>query len=110
MSYKVPHHMVLQQQDSDNKVEQGPSPSTTATSTNLFNNMKKAPQYVSYSKSSYDTTHETLSLVLEESDVLPHPTAFISGGIMDEEVDHGISPSTTATYDDLSDLCHHIES
>ena len=25
-------------------------------------------------------------------------------------VEHGIFPSTTAKYDDLSDLCHHIES
>ena len=25
-------------------------------------------------------------------------------------VEHGIFPSTTAMYDDLSDLCHHIES
>ena len=32
-SYEVPHHMGLQQQDGDKKVEQGPSPSTTATST-----------------------------------------------------------------------------
>ena len=34
-------------------------------------------------------------------------SAFIHG---DEMVEHGIFPSTTATYDDLSDLCHHIES
>ena len=29
-SYEVPHHMDLQHQDGDKKVEQGPSPSTTA--------------------------------------------------------------------------------
>ena len=28
----------------------------------------------------------------------------------DEMVEHGILPSTTAMYDDLSGLCHHIES
>ena len=43
-----------------------------------------------------------------ESDDVPS-SAFIHGD--DEEmVEHGIFPSTTATYDDLSDLCHHIES
>ena len=39
-SYKVPHHMDLLQQDGDKKVELGPSPSITAMSMNLFNNMK----------------------------------------------------------------------
>ena len=63
-SYEVPHHMGLQQQDGDKKVEQGPSPSTTATSMNLFNNMKTAPILDSYSESSYETAHENLSLVL----------------------------------------------
>jgi hypothetical protein len=33
-------------------------------------------------------------LVPEESDDLPHPTAFIFGGVMDEEVEHGTIPST----------------
>ena len=56
-SYEVPHHMGLQQQHSDKKVEQGPSPSTMATSTNLFNYMKTAPQNDSYSESSYETAH-----------------------------------------------------
>ena len=54
-SYEVPHHMGLPHQDGDKKVEQGPSPSTTATSTNLFNNMKTAPILDSYSESSYET-------------------------------------------------------
>ena len=75
-SYEVPHDMGLQQQDGDKKVEQGPSPSTTATSANLFNNMKTAPILDSYSESSYETAHETLSLVLEESDDVPY-SAFI---------------------------------
>ena len=77
-SYEVPHHMGLLQQDSDKKVEQGPSPSTTSTSTNLFNNMKTAPILESYSESSYETAHETLYLVFEESDDVPS-SAFIHG-------------------------------
>ena len=52
-SYEVPHHMGLQQQDGDKKVEQGPSPSTTTTSMNLSNNVKTAPILDPYSKSSY---------------------------------------------------------
>jgi hypothetical protein len=76
-SYEVPHHMGLLQQDGDKKVEQGPSPSTTAMSTNLFYNIKTAPILDSYSESSYETAHETFSLISEESDVLPHPTTFI---------------------------------
>ena len=42
-SYEVLHHMGLQHQDGDKKVEQGPSPSTTTMSANLFNNMKTVP-------------------------------------------------------------------
>ena len=34
----------------------------------------------------------------------------IFGSPSRDMVEHGIFPSTTATYDDLSDLCHHIES
>ena len=79
MSYEVPHHMdLLQQQDGDKTVELGPSPPTTATSMNLFNNMKTAPILDSYSESSYETAHETLSLVLEESDDVPS-SPFIHG-------------------------------
>ena len=63
-SYEVPHHMGLRQQDGDKKVELGTSPSTTVTSMNLFNNMKTAPILDSYSESSYETAHETLSMVL----------------------------------------------
>ena len=95
-SYEVPHHMGLQHQDGDKTVEQGPSPSTTATSMNLFNNMKTAPILDSYSESSYASSHETFSLILAVSDVLPHPTAFIFGGVTDEEVEHGTIPSTKA--------------
>ena len=108
-SYEVPHHMGLQQQDGDKTVEQGPSPSTTAMSANLFNNMKTTPQRDSYSKSRYETAHETLSLVSEESDDLPHPTALIFGGVMDEEVEHGTIPSTKAAIGvDHGDICTNI--
>ena len=57
-SYEVPHHLALQQQKGDKKVEQGPSPSTTTASMNLFNFMKTAPILDSYSESSYETTRE----------------------------------------------------
>ena len=45
---------------------------------------------------------------MEESDNVPS-SAFIHGD-NDEMVEHGILPSTTVMYDDLSDFCHHIES
>ena len=69
--------------------------------------MKTAPQWDSYSESSYETAYETFSLVLEESDGLPLPTAFIFGGVMDKEVQHGdictyISP--TPTYVEMPHL------
>ena len=104
-SYEVPHHLGLQQQDGDKKVEQGPSPSTTATSTNLFNNMKTVPILDSYSESSYETAHETLSLVFEESDDVPY-SAFIHGYDHDM-IEHGdictnISP--TMTCDEMPQL------
>nr|XP_045087895.1 uncharacterized protein LOC123495142 [Aegilops tauschii subsp. strangulata] len=95
-SYEVPHHMGLLQ-DGDKTVEQGPSPSTTATSANPFNNMKTAPQWDSYSESSYDTAHETLSLVSEEHDDLPLSAAFIFGDICTY-----ISPKPT--YDEMPQL------
>ena len=72
-SYEVPHHMGLQQQDGDKKVEHGTSPSTTAMSTNLLNNMKAVLILDSYSESSYASAHEAFSLISEESDDLPHP-------------------------------------
>jgi hypothetical protein len=71
--------------------------------------MKTAPQWDSYSESSYETAHETLSLVSEESDDLPHPMAFIFGGVMDEEVEHGTIPSTTAAQGvEHGDVCTYI--
>jgi len=108
-SYEVPHHMGLLQQDADKTVKQGPSPSTTVTSENLFNNMKTAPQRDSYSEPRYETSHETLSLVSKEHDDLPLPTAFIFGGVMDEEVEHGTIPSTKAAIGvEHGDVCTYI--
>ena len=108
-SYKVPHHMGLQHQDSDKTVEQGPSPSTTATSANLFNNMKTAPKRDSHSESSYETAHVSFYLVSEESDDLLHPTTFIFGGVMDEEAEHGTIPSTKAVIGvEHGDICTYI--
>ena len=52
--------------------------------------------------------HGIFPSVMEESDDVPS-SAFIHGD-NDEMVEHGIFPSTTVMYDDLSDLCHHIES
>ena len=48
------------------------------------------------------------SILGGESDDVPS-SSFIHGD-NDKMVEHGILPSTTATYDDLSDFCHHIES
>ena len=48
------------------------------------------------------------SILGGESDDVPS-SAFIHGED-DKMVEHGIFPLITATYDDLSDLCHHIES
>jgi hypothetical protein len=77
----------------------------------------------SYSKSSYETTHGTSHSVSEESDDLPRPTKFIFGGVMDEEVENGTTPTTkaekgvgygdvcayispTPTYDEMPQLPH----
>ena len=68
-SYEVPHHMDLPHQDGDKTVEQGPSPSPTATSANLFNNMKTTPTLDSYSESSYATAHGDICTY-----ILPTPT------------------------------------
>ena len=63
----------------------------------------------SYSESSYENTHENLSLVSEETDVLPHPTTFIFGGVIDEEVAHGTIPSTKAVIGvEHGDICTNI--
>ena len=90
-SYEVPHHMGLQQQGGDKKVDLGPSPSTMVTSMNLLNNMKTTPTFDSYSESSYETAHETLSLVSEESGDFSHPTTFIFGGVMERRLSMGLS-------------------
>ena len=51
---------------------------------------------------------DDVSIFGGESDDVPS-SAFIHGDDY-EMVEHGIFPSTTVMYDDLSDLCHHIES
>ena len=51
---------------------------------------------------------DDVSIFGGESDDVPS-SVFIHGDD-DEMVEHGIFPSTMATYDDLSDFCHHIES
>ena len=51
--------------------------------------------------------HGIFPSVMEESDDVPS-SAFIHGDD-NEMVEYGIFPSTTTMYDDLSDLCHHIE-
>jgi len=105
MSYEVPHHIILQQQDGDNKFDQGPSPSTTPTSTNLFNNMKMSPILDSYSESSYETAHETLSFVLEESDDVPSSAiihVYDHGMIEHGDICTYISP--THTYEEMPQL------
>ncbi|XP_073359378.1 uncharacterized protein [Aegilops tauschii subsp. strangulata] len=48
------------------------------------------------------------AFIHDESDYVPS-SAFIHDDDY-EMVEHGIFPSTTATYDNLSDFCHHIES
>ena len=68
-SYEVPHHMGLQKQDGDKKVKLGQSPSTTAMSMNLFNNMKTTPILDSYSESSYKTAHGDIC-----TNISPTPT------------------------------------
>ena len=54
------------------------------------------------------TSKDDASILGGESDDVPS-SAFIHGDD-NEMVEHGIFPSTTATYDDLSDFSHHIES
>ena len=54
------------------------------------------------------TRKDDASILGGESDDVPS-SSFIHDDD-NEMVEHGIFPSTTTTYDDLSDLCHHIES
>ena len=54
------------------------------------------------------TSKDDASIFRGESDDVPSLAFIHDDG--DEMVEHGIFPSTTATYDDLSDFCHHIES
>ena len=90
-------------------VEHGTFPSTKAASANLFDNMKTAPIWDSYSESSTEAEHGTFPSVSEESDDSPHPTAFIFGGVKDDEVEHGTIPSTKAAKGvEYGDVCTYI--
>ena len=96
-SYEVPHHMGLQQQDDDKTVEQGPSPSTTETSVNLFNNVKTAPTLDSYSESSYATAHGDICTYIS-----PTPTYFEMPQVPCEESRHHMSDSTIRDIESIS--------
>ena len=54
------------------------------------------------------TSKDDASILGGENDDVPSSDFIHDVG--DDMVEHGILPSTTATYDDLSDFCHHIES
>ena len=95
-SYEVPHHMGLQQQDSDKNVEQGPSPSTMATSANLFNNMKTTPILDSYSESSYATAHGEICTYIS-----PTPTYVEMPHLSCEESHHPTSDMSDSTIYDI---------
>ena len=63
-SYKVPHHMGLLQQDSDKKVKQGPSPSTTAIGVehgDICTYISPTPTYVEMPHLSCEESHHPMS-------------------------------------------------
>ena len=84
-------------QDGDKTVEQGPSPSTTATSANLFNNMKTAPTLDSYSESSYATVHGDICTYIS-----PTPTYEEMPELPCEESHHHMSDSTIRDIESIS--------
>ena len=91
-SYEVPHCMGLPHQDSDKTVEQGPYPSTMATSANLFYNMKTAPILDSYSESSYATAHGDICTYIS-----PTPTYVDMPQVPCEESHHHMSDMSDST-------------
>ena len=95
-SYEVPHHMDLQHQDGDKTVEQGPSPSTTATSANLFNTMKTAPTLDSSSESSYATAHGDIC-----TNISPTPTYVEMPHLSCEEGHHPMSDMSDSTIPEI---------
>ena len=91
--------MGLQQQDGDKKVEQGPSPSTTATHANHFNNMKTAPILDSYSESSYETAHGDIC-----TNISPTPTYHEMTQFPCEESHHHMSDTSDSTIRDIESI------
>ena len=91
-SYEVPHHMGLPHQDGDRTVEQGPSPSTTATSANLFNNMKMVPILDSSSESRYATAHGDIC-----TNISPTPTYVEMPQVACEESHYPMSDMSDST-------------
>src|SRR4051812_8716683 len=73
----------------------------TSTTTETFKDQ-------AFEASDLVTSKDDASILGGESDDVPS-SAFIHGD-NDEMVEHGIFPSTTATYDDMCDFSHHIES
>ena len=98
-SYEVPHHMGLQHQDGDKTVEQGPSPSTTATSANLFNNMKTTPTLDSSSESSYATAHGDICTYIS-----PTPTYVEMPQVPCEESHHHMRDMSDCTIRDIESI------
>ena len=94
---------------------------TTTTSASLPSVIKASSPLDVWHLRLPPTSTPTSAFIHDESDVVPSSafihdesddvpsSAFIHGDDY-EMVEHGIFPSTTMTYDDLSDLCHHIES
>ena len=59
-SYEGPHHMGLQHQDGDKKVEQGPFPSTTVIGVehgDICTYISQTPTYVEMPHLSYEDSH-----------------------------------------------------
>ena len=100
-SYEVPHHMGLPHQDGDKTVEQGPSPSTTATSANLFNNMKTAPILDSYSESSYATAHGDICTYISST-----PTYVEMPQVPCEKSHHHMSDMSDSTIRDVESISY----
>ena len=100
-SYEVPHHMDLQHQDGKKTVEQGPSPSTTATSANLFNTMKTAPTLDSSSEASYATAHGDIC-----TNISPTPTYEEIPQFPCEESHHHMSDMSDSTIRDIESISY----
>ena len=97
--------MGLQHQDGDKTVEQVPSPSTTATSANLFNNMKTMPTLDSSSESSYATAHGDICTYISPTPTyaeMPHLSCEESHHLMREMSDSTIRDIESISYERMS--------